>query len=145
MEPLRPVTKTLVATLDGEKHRIVGAKELALPKYLIKYTPHGEVLVHNTPEGMREDPLRTVQLMPVPDHIEVKHRRVMGRFYRLLQVMLVGDPNRLVPLTWDDCKRHGLNKRLLKDLVEVQLLKECLIPLGDRSTGESLDQSAYCI
>ena len=116
--------------LDAEKPEEKTIPDpVTAPKFLIKYTLDGEVLVEKDGDHHKEFPLKTVNLLPLPAAIKEEHVIELKLFHSLLLTIRKQYPNRLVPVTRREFMRSGGNMGLIKNLLAWGYLKEAIIPL----------------
>jgi len=112
-------------------------KKAPEPDYARKFTLDGEVLVkiiraptQAEPKGdYVEYPLKTVELMPLPDGFKEAHVIEMKLFHSLLRTIRKQYPKRVVPITRKEILRSGADSKLLRQLVEFGMLVENYVPI----------------
>lgn len=132
------------ATDELERHRQQASPPIeespvgTASSYLLKYTLDGEVLVEVAGEDLKEHPLKTVILLPVPDMFKETHMSEMKMFHSLVRTIKKSYPTRAVPVTRKELFRSGATTKLIQQLCEMGYLKEALVDFvtkEGRSTG----------
>jgi len=96
-------------------------------------TPHGEADVSESEDGSKDYmPLKTVDLGPLPQWFGGKYVGSMMLFHTLLTTIRSRSPNRQLPVTRKELENSGVDRKIIRRLVEAGMLKECLLQVGTK-------------
>lgn len=107
-------------------------------------TPHGEVDVEVLPDGKRNYyPLKTEALKELPSKFRLAHQSEMLLFHSILMYIKKHHPNRQMPVTKKEFLKSGADPKIMQQLVEFDLLKECLVAVRDRTGKHTGARSCF--